>query len=132
MVWDNVNCLRNHYAFHLLFTFLNYLLMPRKSQKEPDVCPKCGTKVDKPIKTWQLVSPLPDANGRITITIMGSYECPNCGYKWRAVVSKIKAGGSSVEIEGKKGEKKVIGDEKEEREEGEIIELDLSDLDEEE
>jgi hypothetical protein len=45
--------------------------MPRKKQSEPDVCPNCGTKVDKPTKTWQLVSPLPDAYGRITITVMG-------------------------------------------------------------
>jgi predicted RNA-binding Zn-ribbon protein involved in translation (DUF1610 family) len=107
--------------------------MPRKKQSEPDVCPNCGTKVDKPSKTWQLVSPLPDAYGRITITVMGSYECPKCGHKWKAVVSKIKAGGSSVEVEGKKGVKK-IGEEQEKEEENraEVIELDLSDLDEDE
>ncbi|AEE94213.1 hypothetical protein [Acidianus hospitalis] len=107
--------------------------MPKRKQKEIDICPNCGTKVDKPVKTWNLVSPLPDAEGRITITVMGSYVCPNCGYKWRGVVSKIKAGGSSVEIQGKNGTVKKIGDEKpEKRDEGEIIELDLSDLDEEE
>mgnify|MGYP001772541365 CR=1 FL=1 len=105
--------------------------MPKKKQSDPYVCPNCGTRVEKPTKTWQLVSPLPDAYGRVTITIMGSFECPNCGHKWKAVVSKIKAGGSSVEIEGKKGVKK-IGEEKEEENRGEIIELDLSDLDEDE
>ncbi|EZQ06863.1 MULTISPECIES: hypothetical protein [Acidianus] len=114
--------------------------MARKKQKEIDICPNCGTKVDKPIKTWNLVSPLPDSQGRITITVMGSFVCPNCGYKWRGVVSKIRAGGSTVEVEGKKGVKK-FGDEgkgdegkKEDKkkDEGEIIELDLSDLDEEE
>ncbi|MBW9140304.1 MAG: chromatin protein Cren7 [Candidatus Aramenus sp.] len=106
--------------------------MPKK-QKDSNVCPNCGTVVDKPAKTWNLVSPLPDAYGRITITVMGSYVCPNCGHRWRAVVSKIKAGGDSVEIEGKKGVKK-FGEEKGKKEEdrGEIIELDISDLDEEE
>ena len=105
--------------------------MPKKKQTDPYVCPTCGVRVEKPVKTWQLVSPLPDAYGRITITVMGSFECPN-GHKWKAVVSKIRAGGSSVEIEGKKGVKK-IGEEKEEEENrGEVIELDLSDLDEEE
>ncbi|BCS94183.1 hypothetical protein L3N51_01173 [Metallosphaera sp. J1] len=107
--------------------------MPKKKQSEPDVCPNCGTKAEKPIKTWNLVSPLPDAYGRITITVMGSYECPNCGHRWRAVVSKIRAGGSEVEVEGKKGVKKFGGEKKEQRtDEGEVIELDLGDLDEEE
>lgn len=106
--------------------------MPRKKQKEIDLCPKCGTKVEKPEKTWNLISPLPDAYGRITITVMGSYVCPNCGYKWKGVVSKIKAGGSSVEIEGKKGVKKIGEEKVEEENRGEIIEIDLSDLDEEE
>ncbi len=107
--------------------------MPKK-QKEPNVCPNCGTVVDKPTKTWNLISPLPDAYGRITITVMGSYTCPKCGHKWRAVVSKIKAGDSSVEVNGKKGVKKFGGEGKEEqkRDQGDIIELDLSDLDEEE
>lgn len=104
--------------------------MPRKKQSDPYICPTCGVKVEKPVKTWQLVSPIPDAYGRITITVMGSFECPN-GHKWKAVVSKIRAGGSSVEVEGKKGVKK-IGEEKEEENRAEVIELDLSDLDEEE
>lgn len=107
--------------------------MVKRKQKEMDVCPNCGTKVEKPEKTWNLISPLPDAYGRITITVMGSYACPNCGHRWRGVVSKIKAGGSSVEIEGKKGVKKIGNDDKKNDEDrGEIIELDLSELDEEE
>ena len=105
--------------------------MPRKKQTDPNICPVCGTRVEKPVKTWQLVSPLPDAYGRITITIMGSFECPN-GHKWKAVVSKIRAGGSSVEVEGKKGVKKIGEEEQKEEDRGEVIELDLSDLDEEE
>ncbi|ACP35401.1 conserved hypothetical protein [Sulfolobus islandicus Y.G.57.14] len=107
--------------------------MPKKKQFDPYVCPNCGTKVEKAQKTWQLVSPLPDSYGRITITVMGSFVCPNCGHKWKSVVSKIKAGGSSVEIEGKKGVKKIQSKDSEEKaNEGEVIELDLSDLDEDE
>lgn len=48
-------------------------------------------------------------------------------------MSKIRAGGTGVEVEGKKGVKK-FGEQKAEQreEEGEIIELDLGDIDEEE
>jgi len=102
--------------------------MPRKKQQDPYVCPTCGVRVEKPEKTWQLVSPLPDAQGRITITVMGSFVCPN-GHKWRAVISKIRAGGSGVEVEGKKGTKKVVASSEEDKDRAEVIELDLSDID---
>jgi predicted RNA-binding Zn-ribbon protein involved in translation (DUF1610 family) len=98
--------------------------MPRK-KRDPYVCPKCGTRTE-PVKTWQLVSPFPDSKGRITITVMGSFVCPNCGYRWRAVISKIKVGGEEVEVEA--GTKKAaIREEKktEEKREGEIIEIDI-------
>ena len=104
--------------------------MPRRRQKrDPYVCPRCGTRTE-PKKTWQLVSPFPDSKGRITITIMGSFECPNCGYKWRAVISKIKVGGEEVEVGGKKLEAKTGGEE--EKREGPVFEIDIDDLDEEE
>ena len=93
--------------------------MPRK--KDPYVCPRCGTRVQEPAKTWTIVSPLPDKYGRITITIMASFVCPNCGYKWRAPIQKIKTGGE----EGEKGREK-----EEKPEPGTIIEIDLDDLDE--
>ncbi len=87
-------------------------------KKDPLVCPKCGTRASEPVKTWTLVSPIPDRKGRITVTVMGSFVCPNCGYSWRAVVQKIKTEASEpLEEEG-------------ERSEGEIIEIDLSELDE--
>ncbi|BEP17017.1 hypothetical protein PYJP_03690 [Pyrofollis japonicus] len=101
--------------------------MPKR--KDPYVCPRCGTRVDQPVKTWQLVSPIPDSKGRITITVMGSFVCPNCGYKWRAVISKIKVGGEELEVEagGKKAEIKG-GEKKEEKTQGEIIEIDLDEV----
>ena len=89
--------------------------MPRR-KRDPFVCPRCGTRVSEPVKTWTLVSPMPDKYGRITITVMGSFVCPNCGYKWRTSIKKIKEGGGEP-VEPSR------------REEGEIREIDLSDLD---
>uniref|UniRef100_A0A7J2TZR5 Chromatin protein Cren7 n=1 Tax=Ignisphaera aggregans TaxID=334771 RepID=A0A7J2TZR5_9CREN len=105
--------------------------MPRKDmQKASNKCPKCGTVVTSPIKTWQLVAPLPDAAGRVTVTIMGMFECPNCGFKWRGVVSKMKVGGENIEIEGAK--KSFTIDEKKSSRAENVIEIDLSKLAEEE
>jgi len=54
-------------------------------------CKNCGnTSFGAPLKTWQMCSPLPDSEGNITITIMGSFECPNCGKKVRGAIKKIK------------------------------------------
>lgn len=105
--------------------------MTKKEKKEGSrsVCPKCGTLV-QPFKTWQLVSPLPDSNGRITITIMGSYNCPNCGYKWRGVVSKMKVG-EEVEIEGFKKNIKFSKDSSKPRPSS-VIELDIEEIESEE
>ncbi|MEB3846904.1 MAG: chromatin protein Cren7, partial [Desulfurococcales archaeon] len=48
--------------------------MPRRRKKrDPFVCPRCGTRVSEPVKTWTIVSPIPDKYGRITVTIMGSF-----------------------------------------------------------
>ncbi len=88
--------------------------MPRK--KDPFVCPRCGARAQEPNKTWTLVSPMPDKYGRITVTVMGSFTCPSCGYSWRAVVQKIKTGGGEAEEERP-------------REPGMVIEIDLNDLD---
>lgn len=99
--------------------------MPRGRSRRPGTCPNCGAEGVAPHKTWQVVSPFPDEAGRITITIMGSYRCPNCGHSWRGVVSKIKAGGSGVEVEGAK--RKVVS----EREEPRYIEIDLKELEDE-
>ncbi|OYT46899.1 MAG: chromatin protein Cren7 [Desulfurococcales archaeon ex4484_42] len=94
-------------------------------------CPQCGTEVKQPEKTWQLISPLPDTEGRVTITVMGTFKCPNCGYRWRTKVSTLKVGpGGEVEIGGrsKRRRKKRSG----EKVEGKVIEVDISDILEEE
>ncbi|OYT37665.1 MAG: chromatin protein Cren7 [Desulfurococcales archaeon ex4484_58] len=98
--------------------------MPRR--KRGKECPVCGSTDIEVVKSWQLVSPLPDRYGRITITVMGVMKCRNCGHQWKGVVSKLKVGGSSVEIEGRE-----LKEEKEERRVKEIV-LDLEDLEEDE
>ena len=103
--------------------------MPRKKEKNPKQCPSCGTIVSEPEKTWSLTSPLPDARGRITVTVMGSFHCPECGYRWRTVISKIKGGGADVEIEGASKKKSI---EAKTESKPEIIELDLESILEEE
>ncbi|MGC9009147.1 MAG: chromatin protein Cren7 [Sulfolobales archaeon] len=96
----------------------------RKTREKPNICPRCGYEVKEPEKTWHLISPIPDARGRVTITVMGSFKCPNCGYRWRTVISKIKAG---EDVEFGEEERSV---ETLKPREGKIIEIDLSDLDE--
>jgi len=96
--------------------------MPRRKE---NTCPSCGSTEYDVVRTWQLVSPLPDRMGRITVTVMGVMKCKRCGYQWKGVVSKLKVGGSSIAI----GDKEI--EEKEERRVKEII-LDLEDLEDEE
>ncbi len=56
-------------------------------------CKNCGnTSFEgvKPSKTWQMYSPMPDRDGNITITIMGSLTCPSCGKNVRGALKTIK------------------------------------------
>ncbi len=90
-------------------------------------CPKCGADV-QPHKTWQLVAPLPDADGRVTIIVMGSFKCPNCGYSWRQKISVVKVGPEG-EVELNAPKKRRRKKRKEEgKTSGKIIEVDLSDI----
>jgi len=55
-------------------------------------CPRCGYEFDaEPEKTWTLTS-LPDKQGNITVTVMGTFRCPSCGRSFRAVYAKYKTG----------------------------------------
>lgn len=101
--------------------------LTKKKSSTLNVCPSCGTYVESPIKTWHIVSPLPDARGRITLTIMASYLCPKCGTKWKGVQSKVKVGEEDVEVEGTKGTRRLESETKSSRP-GETIELDLEDI----
>ena len=77
----------------------------RTKGKEKDVaisCKSCGQVINPkehpPSSTWTLTSPLPDKEGRITLTVMGSFDCPRCGKNIKAAMKKIK---SDDEVSGK-------------------------------
>ena len=72
--------------------------MVRRGRKKRNLCPSCGTEVEKPYKTWHLMAPFPDKQMRITVTVMGMFECPKCGKKFRGVVSKAKLGVEGIEV----------------------------------
>lgn len=100
----------------------------RRKRGDVRSCPRCGMRVEEPSKTWQLISPLPDEYGRLTLTVMASFVCPNCGERWRGVLSKLKVGGGDVEIETGKGSMAFRRGERPPVREGEVIELDLEDI----
>jgi hypothetical protein len=53
-------------------------------------CPKCGTEVAKPKKTWKMAG-RPDKTGKRMQLEIGLYECsPKCGHVFREVLSKKK------------------------------------------
>ena len=89
-------------------------------------CPRCSSTRVETTKTWNLVSPLPDKAGRITVTVMGVLKCSDCGYTWRTTISKLKIG-REIEIEGEKGKKRITMKEEEERKPYEII-LDVDEI----
>jgi len=74
-------------------------------------CPRCGNMWKpnevEPIKTWHLIAPFPDKDGRITVTVMAVWHCPKCGATVRGVYSKIKVG-ADVDIKGKNRTKMLI------------------------
>jgi len=88
------------------------------------ICPKCGSKNIDVTKTWSLVSPIPDREGRITVTVMGVLKCRDCGYSWRGVVSKLKV---STQVEVKGGKREEIEERRPPRE----IVIDLDEITEE-
>ena len=67
----------------------------RKGRKKKVTCKKCGfgesvSDFGNPQKTWNLVSPMPDKDGNVTMTVMGSFRCPKCNASIKAVVQKVK------------------------------------------
>lgn len=101
--------------------------MSSRKRQNANVCPSCGFVVEKPSKTWHIVSPMPDAHGRITVSVMASFVCPRCGSKWKGVVSKVKVGETDIEVEGGGG-KSGLKSQPEARRQGEVIELDINDI----
>lgn len=90
--------------------------MPGKSSLR---CPSCGSSDVEVTRSWTLTSPLPDAHGRITVTVMGVMKCRSCGHTWKGVVGKMKVGG-----EGGGPRKEEEGEERR----GKEIVLDLDEI----
>ncbi len=49
-------------------------------------CPKCGESVAAPVKTWPIPSRKADERGTGSKLVVGIFECPNCGARFRAAV----------------------------------------------
>jgi len=49
------------------------------------VCPKCGTEVATPVKTWPIPSRKPLAEGE-NPKLAAIFECPDCKARFRAAV----------------------------------------------
>lgn len=73
---------------------------PKKVRKPKDEaskfrCSNCGNMINPrdtpPGKTWNMISPLPDKLGRVTLTIMGSFTCPQCHKNLKVAMQKIKS-----------------------------------------
>ncbi|MFW9916800.1 MAG: hypothetical protein ACFFGZ_14440 [Candidatus Thorarchaeota archaeon] len=66
-----------------------------RGRKKKVSCKKCGfgetvSDFGEPNKTWNLVSPMPDKDGNVTLTVMGSFRCPKCGKGLTTAIQKIK------------------------------------------
>jgi len=86
-------------------------------------CPKCGTEVVNPVKTWSMVGKPSKTGERFKLTI-GLYECPRCERRFRVALGKerITIKGMIEEIKGiEKGLTQTLGNlrEKIEKLEGE-------------
>jgi len=53
------------------------------------VCPRCGTEVTKPTKTWSIVGRPSRTGERFKLTV-GLFTCPNCKKSFRKVLGKEK------------------------------------------
>ncbi|HDQ05710.1 MAG TPA: hypothetical protein ENN36_03175 [Candidatus Bathyarchaeota archaeon] len=67
------------------------------------VCPRCGTEVTTPTKTWSMVGRPSKTGERFKLTL-GLFTCPNCKKRFRKVLGKEKEGvtlkGMVKEIKG--------------------------------
>jgi len=50
-------------------------------------CPKCGTEVSTPVKTWFMFSRKAAKKGEEHKLVMGLFDCPNCKARFRAAVT---------------------------------------------
>ncbi|MFQ6087147.1 MAG: chorismate-binding protein [Candidatus Bathyarchaeia archaeon] len=52
-------------------------------------CPKCGTNVGSPRKSWKMAG-RPDRTGKRMQLTIGLFDCPRCKKPFRVVLDKRK------------------------------------------
>ncbi|MBD3192066.1 MAG: hypothetical protein GF308_15575 [Candidatus Heimdallarchaeota archaeon] len=71
--------------------------MPKKSKQKRITC-KCGESWlpdEVPTnKEWTRVAPMPDSEGRVTVMMMATWTCPNCGKSKMGLKAKYKDDGT--------------------------------------
>jgi uncharacterized Zn finger protein (UPF0148 family) len=90
-------------------------------------CPRCGTDVASPLKTWSMVGRPSKTGERFKLTL-GLFKCPRCERSFRAVLGKerITIKGLVREIEGiEKGLMQTLGSLREKIEKLKIEKVDL-------
>ncbi|MHA1910715.1 MAG: hypothetical protein ACTSYA_03375 [Candidatus Kariarchaeaceae archaeon] len=70
-------------------------------------------------KTWNVFSPMPDKQGRITITQMATFRCPDCGKVLRGSLGSQKADVP----EGYRTHKQMVSDAVDAKEKFNLVEL---------
>ncbi|MEM2118591.1 MAG: hypothetical protein QW840_00515 [Candidatus Bathyarchaeia archaeon] len=60
-------------------------------------CPKCGSHVGDPIKTWPIPSRKPVGVGEKP-KLAGIFECPNCRARFRAAAETAAQSGETVSV----------------------------------
>lgn len=61
-------------------------------------CPKCGTEVITPVKTWSIPSRRAARRGEESKLVMGIFECPNCQARFRAAVTAETKADETVSV----------------------------------
>ena len=73
--------------------------MPKKAKSKPIICKNCGESWmpnEVPTnKEWTKIAPMPDSEGRITVMVMATWSCPNCGKSRMGLKGKYKDDGTS-------------------------------------
>ncbi|MHA1115259.1 MAG: hypothetical protein ACTSPJ_03720 [Candidatus Heimdallarchaeaceae archaeon] len=64
------------------------------AKKKKIKCKKCGAEwLPNEVETkkeWNMISPMPDKDGNVTITRMASWNCPSCGKNVAGAKGKTK------------------------------------------
>lgn len=69
-------------------------------KKKGKRCPECGGKGTPTGNTWPLTSPMALMSGKLII--MGTFECDECGNKFRKKVKEMPLEGPEAKEEMKK------------------------------